>query len=229
MDGELIGYHGTSKRNEQNILKEGFIESVANSDHWLGRGVYFFDNIYYAIEWGIMFFMDKRYNKYNNYIKHCAIIQSSLDIQEFNLLDLNDPVGYTYYLKFLNIIKEKFPDKIGCIEQDGDIQIIRLLEEIEELTGEHYISLFDIITADYPKDIYQRRNKKLPGDFLPCIQKQICVKNQNAIKQIVALDLNQNIIKSYFDLIIKNRKENLYEKRHKNFRNSAKKVTANSR
>ena len=222
MNEEIVGYHGTKKEYEKAIVQSGFKESKANRGHWLVRGIYFYGNIYYAIEWGIVNF-SSQWNNYNNFISDCSVIQCFIDVDNFNIMDLNDPIGYIYYLKILEIVEQKFPDKIESIRNNGDVQIIQLLEEIEIKTGEKYISMFDIVVADYPKDIYKKKEGKRPGDFLPCIQKQICVKNSDAIKEIKAMKLDNSFIKSYFDTIIKNREENENEKQRRNIGKAARK------
>lgn len=214
MNGETFinCYHGTSRENEIKILKDGFKESKSNQGHWLGKGIYFYENIYYAIEWGIIYFLNDNKAVYDEYKEKCAIIEAKIDIDDFEVLDLNDPIGYKYYLEIEKNIKERFPEKIKNIENNGDIELIRLIEKIEEETKENYISMFDILIATYPKDIYKRGNKKIKGNFLPCIQKQICVKNRKVIKGIESFNLNQSEIKSYFCLIMENRRENENEK-----------------
>lgn len=200
-------YHGTSKENEIGILQNGFEESKPKQSHWLGKGIYFYENIYYAIEWGIIWFLNNNMN-YDEYIDKCAIIEAKINLEGFEILDLNDPIGYEYYMEIEKNIKERFPEKVKNIENNGDIELIKLLEEIEEETKENYISVFDILIAIYPKDIYKKGIQKIKGNFLPCVQKQICIKNPDAIMKIESLSLDQDIIKSYFCIIIKNRGKN---------------------
>lgn len=196
-------YHGTKKENQQKILKEGFKLSEACKGHWLGKGIYFYTNLYYALEWVII-----GNNKYKDFIANGAILEANINCSDYELLDLNDPIGYKFYLEIIEIIKEKFPEKVNKIKNnDGDIEIIRLIEKIEKQINEDYISKFDILKADYPKDIYKKGNKKRTGDFLPCIQEQICVKNKNAIENINGIDLTSEHIKEYFYIIKQNREE----------------------
>ena len=46
----------------------------------------------------------------------------------------------------------------------------------------------------------------MPGDFISCVQKQICVKNPQAIKTVKELKHNE-MTKRMFNLIKKNRGE----------------------
>lgn len=50
----LLGYHATDIKNIESIINDGFVESKASKGHWLGRGIYFFENLYYAVEWEII-------------------------------------------------------------------------------------------------------------------------------------------------------------------------------
>lgn len=223
MNEKTIGYHGTRKDNENNIIEQGFEESKANLGHWLGRGIYFYENIYYAIEWGIIHFLTEKEN-YDKFIEQCSVLKAIIDISKSELLDLNDPVGYAFYLEILEEVKTRFPNEIKKIENNnGDIEIIRLLEKIEEKTGQKYISMFDVVTADYPKDIYKKENMDKRGDFLPCIQKQICVKNSEVIDRLESVNLSEEPIREYFNIIVKNRKENENDKQSKNTKKIARK------
>lgn len=220
-------YHGTSKENQESILMEGFRESKPKKGHWLGQGVYFYQNIYYAIEWNIINYT-KKGDSYEDFTIKSTIIKATLNFEKFELLDLNDPIGYSYYLEIIENIKEKFPEKIKKIERNGDIEIIRLLEELEEKTGKQYISMFDVLMADYPKDIYNKRNKNIKGNFLPCIQKQICVKNKDVIEKIETINLKDKEIKDYFDTIKKNREVYKNEKQHRIIKKVSKKNKRNT-
>ena len=211
---KIICYHGTTKESQESIFKEGFDESKPEQRHWLGRGIYFYQNIYYAIEWGIIHFINED-DTFSEYVSKCAVIEATLNLKDFEWIDLNDPIGYKVFLEIIEELKERFPKKIKKIEKDGDIELIRLIEKIEKNTGEDYISDFDIIMADYPKDIYKKGNKNQVGNFLPCVQKQICVKNKDVIQKIERMNLNSEIIEQYFDIIKENRKEYKNEKQHK--------------
>lgn len=220
-------YHGTSKRNQESIKENGFEESKPQKGHWLGRGIYFYKNIYYAIEWNIINYI-KKGDSYIDFTIKSAIIEATLNFEKFELLDLNDPIGYSYYLAIIENIKEKFPEKIKKIERNGDIEIIRFLEELEEKTGEQYISMFDVLIADYPKDIYNKGNKNIKGNFLPCIQKQICVKNKDVIEKLEMINLNNKEIRDYFNIIKKNREVYKNEKQHRIIRKISKENKRNT-
>ena len=224
----LVGYHGTSRKNCKDIIKNGFKASKTKEGHWLGKGIYFYENIYYAIEWGIIRFLLGN-NSYDNYKKQCSVIKGMLNCGEYEILDLNDPLGYSIYQEILKNIKKRFPNEVEKISKGKDIEIIRLLEELESKTGEDYISVFDIITADYPKDIYDKKTENIWGNFLPCIQKQICVKNSSAIEKYEEINIDDENGETYFQLITKNREEYENEKQSRIIKKTARKNKKYSR
>lgn len=229
MDEErIIGYHSTKKTSAKDILKDGFTASEAREGHWLGKGIYLYENIYYAVEWGIIFFIVSKDN-FREYSQKCSILKVVLNYKNREWLDLNDPIGFRYYLEIVKNLEERFPEKIEKIKRDSDIEVIRLIEEIEEVTGERYISEFDFITADYPKDIYKKGNQKIEGNFLPCIQKQICIKNEEIIQDVKEVNLRSSKIKKYFNIISENRKEIKNEKQPKVIRKTSRKNQKYSR
>ena len=224
----LVGYHGTSRKNCKDIIKNGFKASKTKEGHWLGKGIYFYEDIYYAIEWGIIRFLLGN-NSYDNYKKQCSVIKGMLNCGEYEILDLNDPLGYSIYQEILKNIKKRFPNEVEKISKGKDIEIIRLLEELESKTGEDYISVFDIITADYPKDIYDKKTENIWGNFLPCIQKQICVKNSSAIEKYEEINIDDENGETYFQLITKNREEYENEKQSRIIKKTARKNKKYSR
>ena len=50
---KTVGYHGTTARHKADIERNGFDPDKTNrrNDHWLGNGVYFFDNVDLAKWW----------------------------------------------------------------------------------------------------------------------------------------------------------------------------------
>ena len=57
----LVGYHTTDIDSLNSIMQNGFEMSEPMSKHWLGKGVYFFIDLYYAVEWKIIGVL-KKYN-----------------------------------------------------------------------------------------------------------------------------------------------------------------------
>lgn len=48
---ELVGYHGTTKTNAENIMRQKKYNESTKSTEWLGWGVYFFKDEFWARNW----------------------------------------------------------------------------------------------------------------------------------------------------------------------------------
>lgn len=203
-ENTLIGYHATKYKNINLILSNGFLESEPTQGHWLGKGTYFFENLYYAVEWEIIGVIKHNIDDYNQLIKKCGIIKAKIDTEHYKVIDISTPQGYVFFEYLLKVIKENYPEeKYKYILNKGAAYIIKIMEQLEIKKNEKYLSDFDVVCADYPKKITQRK-QNLPGDFIACVQKQICVKNKNAIKKIEHMEHNETT-EIMFDLIKKNR------------------------
>lgn len=199
----LTGYHATARKHVKSILYNGFYMSKPNKGHWLGKGVYFFENIYFAVEWGIIGVIKKETNDYSILSEKCAILSVKINTEKYEVIDLSEPQGYEIFKMLLEIIKERYgEERYNDIIKKGDAYIIKVLEELERIQNEKYISKFDIVCADYPKNIIKKENIK--GNFTVCTQKQICVKNTKAIEKIKEHNDSEEI-KKLFMLNIKNR------------------------
>lgn len=197
------GYHATARKNISSILNNKFIISKPGKHHWLGKGVYFFENIYYAIEWQLLGVIKKRNVEYDELMEESGIIVSEINTSNYSMLDLSNPYGLSIFEELLIKIKDYYGEaKYEEYKQKGDKFLIDLLEELEEQKNIKLLSNFDIISAEYPK--WMAREKNVPGNFIKCIQKQICVKNINAIVKSDEYTDNE-IIKSNYELILKNR------------------------
>lgn len=202
----LVGYHATDISNIKSIINNGFIESKASKGHWLGRGIYFFENLYYAVEWEIIGVIKHDVTDYNELTKKCGIIIADLDVENYKVLDFSEPQGYAIFEYLLKIIKDNYPEeKYNYILSKGYAYIIKILEQLELKKHKKYISKFDVVCAVYPKNITKKKTN-IPGDFISCVQKQICVKNPQAIKTMKELE-HSEITKAMFSLIKKNRGE----------------------
>lgn len=202
----LEGYHATSKENIQAIIENGFIESKANRGHWLGKGIYLFENLYYAIEWEIIGVIKHDITNYDEIKQKCGILIVDLDIDNYNIIDFSEPQGYAIFERLLQLIKANYSkEKYEDILDKGYAYIIKVLENLEKQNNVKYISRYDIICAVYPKYITKQKTH-LPGDFIHCVQKQICIKNKEAIKNIYELE-HSDMTKGIFDLITNNRGE----------------------
>ena len=84
-----LGYHGTCTKHRYSIENGGLdpVKSKYRSDHWLGQGVYFFDD-YEKAQW--------RASNISSQNDNCGsvIYQSLIEADDGEVLDLDDNIQY---------------------------------------------------------------------------------------------------------------------------------------
>ena len=205
-ENTITGYHATATLNIPSIMQNGFTASEPNQGHWLGKGIYLYTNLYYAIEWEMLKILNKTTCTYDEIQEKCDILSVELDTTNYNVIDFSDPQGYIIFEQLLQKIKALYPkEEYEKILNKGFAYIIKILENLEKITQKKFLSKYDIVCAVYPKYIIKPKTH-LAGDFIPCVQKQICIKNANSIKNITILEHN-DLRKNLFKLIQYNRGE----------------------
>lgn len=202
----IVGYHTTARENATKILENGFIPSPPMKNHWLGKGVYFYSDFYYAVEWGIVGVMKREKKTFKEFEKNCAILSSNIDCENFEVLDVSSPLGYTIFLQLLDLIKNNYSDEeYRKIKEDNNAETIRIIEKLEKKQGIKYLSNYDVVCAIYPKNIFKKKIKS-NSDFLVGVQKQTCVKNTKAIKDIQDIPINNECTEKIYELVKLNRR-----------------------
>ena len=203
----LTGYHATHKKNIKSILDNGFYMSPPKKGHWLGKGVYFFKDLYYAIEWKIIGVLKKQYIEDEKELNDTAIILAHINFQDYETIDLSTPEGCDIFNTFLDVIKENYSEEeYNKIIRKGDKYIIKSLEKLENIKKEKYLSEFDIVCADYDRKIL-KKDRNIEGNFVSGTEKQICVKNLKAIIELKKLQEDKEEYKKEYNLVMKNRRE----------------------
>lgn len=193
----IIAYHSTKRKNLNSILKNGYNISKSNGHHWLGSGIYFWCDAYYAVEWTIIC------TDIANYISipdDMAIFETVLKYDHQKELDLTSPVG----LFFIEQMKLKLYSiaSTNRIYNTDDKLLIYLLEKND------FLSDFDLIKATYYKDIYHGRYLvKNNSNFIKSPQTQICVKNKNILSNNRLYKDNDNL-NFLYSVLQQNRKNN---------------------
>lgn len=203
--GYIEAFHTTNKQSSKLILNTNFIPSKKDANHWLGGGVYFYTDLYFAIQWGFIGVKKADIEDFQEFKKICDILTAKIDFNNYKVLDITVPDGYEIFLSFLEIIKKFYNNtEYEIIKNRGDAYIIKVLEKIEEKYNILTISEYDILFAEYQNNIYKRtrRNK---SDFYVGAEKQICVKNLNAISDINILNIDSMNANRIFDIVKKNR------------------------
>ena len=92
MNEQIIGYHGTNKKNVSSICSKNFrINKDKRNKLYLGAGVYFFFKLDDALDWNVKSFK-KEYEcnpEWNAFMNNYSIIESLIDVEEKDILDLD--------------------------------------------------------------------------------------------------------------------------------------------
>lgn len=184
----LEGYHGTDYDVAKIIISSGF-KFKENKEHWLGNGIYFYNDISLAKWW-----TRKPTNKFGTDIKVPGVIKCVLTVDIDRILDLRK---LDHYIWFTEKYKE-FYDRVLNSE---------IVVEKDEASDEFKTKQLRCAFCDFLK--YKFNIDALVGTFdlpeqpyLPCeygtgfnkfalhyIETQICVYNQGIItnKQMIEL------------------------------------------
>lgn len=204
---KIIGYHGTKNTLANKIMFEGFkIATPKKGDnHWLGHGIYFFDN-YDLAEWWANTKVNRQNKKYNNN-DSASIIKAT--ILSNTTLDLDNPFHLQKFKKYqLELqaqllesgIQLDFTKGKGIIEE-------RIRCFWSDLIKEHYnidviIYTFTKRNPSYIENKYHIINNSkdtINNMGLFYHEKQICVtKNSSIIDKTIV----NNCIKDFDEVVI---------------------------
>lgn len=197
----IIGYHATTIQNKEKILQEGFefSKQSKNKKHWLGKGVYFFEDCYHAVNWNILTMHNDLKKGKQVEINDYAILKSSISCDREKAINLSSPEGTIIYKHMRNKIKEKYiknnrEESVNFLKDRSSKFWIAILEE------NGFFDNFDVLIAVYiEKDNQEIR---FSDDFIYGYQMQICVKNRNCIKSTKEYKDDERISEIY-DIISK--------------------------
>lgn len=199
----LIGYHGTLKEKAKDILKNGFKLSTSkgNKLEWLGDGVYFWEDDYYAIQWNIINIEKEHLAKtIEENFKNYDIIRSKLVVNKSKLFELSSPEGSIIYNEFKKKLVNKFLEA-GLKDETEELKLKSDKFWINLLEDNGFFDEFDIMTAIYKN---KKSTEEFKDDIVLNTQKQICVKNKKCIiKSEIYDDIER--IKTLFEMIIERR------------------------
>ncbi len=204
---KTIGYHGTLSTFSEKILKDGFNlpEPSIKHNHWLGHGVYFFDNYFNAAYWST--------TKSDSFNKKCskktkydpAVLQATLEAEISRISNLDNPeeaIKYnTSIIRYENIIKS---DNFSVNFSEGlNPNSSSYYDNIKARVSCYYHDLyandnnlsimmytFHKKNPKYSKKLNELR-KKSSNSFLPMIEyneKQICVYDLSVITCVNLID-----------------------------------------
>ncbi|MEC0266721.1 hypothetical protein [Paenibacillus anseongense] len=99
---KLLLHHGTDDLSTNSILDSGFdYPARKRDDHWLGNGIYFYrEDVEQALIWSYIKF------RKNRECQEICVLQTLVEVEEDNFLNLDSRGGMERLEKFLKEIKE---------------------------------------------------------------------------------------------------------------------------
>lgn len=196
---KIIGYHGTFSENVCTIIEEGY-ETEYRDNHWLGQGIYFYDNYDLAL-----WFINR---KRKDYCKNVTVIKSVIYADVSKILNLDTIEGVDFFYKKLNELWSEFRT-IEFNEEDENSNRCLILDALKE----YYEIDIIIKTFETDKQTYGSANVNWfeKNNFpvgIKYSEKQICVTGNNCIISSEAIEDNNeyNIPKRIFFQYYKKRK-----------------------
>lgn len=169
---QIVGYHGTTKRNADEILRCGRFNDSTKENEWLGHGVYFFEYKAHAIEW-------TKHDRFKDEV--VQVLASDLIFEESQLLDLDNPADYADLKDVITRLVAKYNEEGKYISIKPNALALRSKQwcfacnTIRELQPNIGIIIYTFpikMTTDYEKGFFQKN------------QRQICVSKHSIIHNI---------------------------------------------
>ena len=186
-------YHGTRKKSANSILISNCFYPTTGDRHWLGDGIYFYEEDFYAYNWLVYDFkknFDKEVLDKDKIIHNYSILSVNLDINPeriFNFekaehkilfdITMEEVIKKSEYSKRFK--KNKFPEGV-------------ILNIMFKEMG--YNKSYDLIVAIFTRRKSNYGNAVLRLNYIP--EKQLS-KSQQKIKEIIYISFIYNIIKGW--------------------------------
>lgn len=175
-------YHGTEIEKTEKIVGSQSFRPSSGDEHWLGDGIYFYEEKMYAIRW-LCIVYNRKYQghtpKFENVIAKYGIVLANIDVTEDRVFDLTKT---EYKIIFDAVHKEtikKYKPKNGEMV-DGAV-----LNYMFYRMG--YKKKFDIIKAIF---IHEDNDISISNTRLAYIpETQYCVVNSSIIKKIEHINI----------------------------------------
>ncbi len=190
-------YHGTESKNSDKILLEKCFMPSEGDKHWLGDGIYFYDDNFLAYRWLWLKYYKKSPKSNEELFENYTILEAKVRCEQSKVYDLRKFKYRKDYEKIKKMILEKVKGK--KILNDGTILNMMFNEK-----RFGYKDSYDVIVG-----IFSQKNIDLQwGEMLSDFEIQYCMKNNRCIVNIVE-DEKSN----YEDYYIKMKE--IYSKREK--------------
>lgn len=181
---EIIGYHGTCSKHKQSIITTGLTPDKCKyrNDHWLGQGVYFFDDYDKAFWWASSI-------SSRNYNSSAIVFSSIIKAPEEEVLDLDDSKQLdkfmTEILGTINDIKSNCPREMPVFTEESARSVFfdyyKQKNKISVIIGTFRKKCAGYtIRRNADDKILQNKIMNIIG--IEFMEKQICVSKKECIK-----------------------------------------------
>lgn len=199
---ELKLYHGTNRKRGNNFIKNQDMEVSKGEKHWLGDGIYLFEDDFWAYWWIRELYKEKYLDQvypdiYQLYLeKHYQILFVTGNVQKNRVFNLNNSRHKLEFIKVMKLIEEKEKYSVK-MENQAKVEGIVLNYMFNELD---YKKDFDLVKADFIRDSdrYSRSNYKIRLAYNS--QEQYCVKNADIVNSIEEFDFINRIL-TYYEIL----------------------------
>ena len=187
----ILGYHGTTKINADNIYKTQLF--IPNEDKtnalFLGRGVYFYPEKNDAVFWNINSMLkENKLVEYNRYKMDYSVVEVLMECKEDEILDLDNIENYLNFQIYLESVNEKLVNSdFYKRAKNKDAALINYMEKHGALDGIKII-----------KKTFFQNNKVL--DKIKICRVMFCIKDEKIIKEIM---ISSEISEDVFNIIYK--------------------------
>lgn len=173
----INGFHGTNEKSADQICDKKFFESKYREDHWLGQGIYFFDEDYeQAMSWGLL-------QAYPG--QKAVVLMAEINVGSAAFLNLNSRQGIFKFRKLKRDIQSVLEEnEISVSSIDGSkVDINRLRCFIFDALPKN----IKVIKKSFRID-KENQPKVLKGSLMESIgiemfSEQVCVRDQDVISK----------------------------------------------
>ncbi len=185
----LLGYHGTSSNSKESIDKNGLDPSLTKhrDDHWLGQGVYFFEEFDQAMWWAEDI-STKSWNRGSVPLVYHAVIEA----EESEVLNLDDyKVMNRFMDEMINLQKSIEPDKNGRFPKFTEEKMRAVFLDYYKNKHNIFVVIYTfekncISYGTYRKGAdYHSQSQLFKTLHMGYKEKQICVSDKKCITDLV--------------------------------------------
>jgi hypothetical protein len=197
----LTLYHGTLRETVENIIENGFVESMREDLH-LGSGVYFYENEYLAIRWELYKDKPKIFKE---------IVDKKNKGEQLSINEVNDLIRY--FNNEHGVVSTKL-NHLKCLDLDNK-KVKDMVEEIywtfyeknplgkEKFKSNIYDTLFEKFDLKKRYDAITLTSNILKTSYCSTVPNPInitpykvfCIKNKHMIKKCFEFEIDENCMK----------------------------------